>query len=137
MNPFTALFDCRNGELLYGNNLTFTWKRIINEAKHVFVKEYTILNTIPDADSFLNTDRLLKSVVDVCKITAKNSSSMRQDVRNLRNTEIQNLNGYISFLGRKLKVGTPVNDMVTNMILSKINIDRGIDRQAADSLSKL
>lgn len=137
VNPFTALFDCRNGELLYGNNLTFTWKRIINEAKHVFVKEYTILNTIPDADSFLNTDRLLKSVVDVCKITAKNSSSMRQDVRNLRNTEIQNLNGYISFLGRKLKVGTPVNDMVTNMILSKINIDRGIDRQAADSLSKL
>ena len=45
----------------------------------------------------LNTNRLLKSVVDVCKITAKNSSSMRQDVRNLRNTEIQNLNGYISF----------------------------------------
>lgn len=136
VNPFTAIFDCRNGELLYGNKLTFIWKRIISEAKNVFVKEYTILKSMPESESFLNTDRLLKSVIDVCKNTAKNSSSMRQDVRNLRNTEIQNLNGYISFLGRKLRIGTPINDMVTNMIDGKISIDRGIDRQAADSLSK-
>lgn len=134
INAMTALFDCKNGELLYAEDIQYLWRKIINEAKRALVQEYSMLNELDEAKQFLNTDRLLNQAINVTNLTKANSSSMRQDVRNLRVTEIENLNGYISLLGRKHNQHVPLNTTLTSLIRSKLAIDRGIDRAAAAEL---
>ncbi|KAK6891866.1 putative 2-dehydropantoate 2-reductase [Candida tropicalis] len=134
INALTALFDCKNGELLYSNDISFLWKKIINEAKLVLVQEYSMLNDVEEAKQFLDTDRLLNKVIGVADLTKANSSSMRQDIRNLRITEIENLNGFIGLLGRKHNLGVPLNVTLTSLIRSKLAIERGIDQAAAAEL---
>lgn len=43
-------------------------------------------------------------------------ASMAQDVKNKRRTEIMNLNGYISALGKELGIPTPYNDCITRLV---------------------
>ncbi|KAI5962033.1 PAN5 [Candida margitis] len=134
INPLTAIFDVNNGNLLYGDEVVRLWKSIISECSEMFFLEYPILHDIPQSKAFLNDQRLLDIVTSVCKATSSNSSSMRQDVRNLRNTEIENLNGYVSFLGKKHNKATFTNSMITSMVKTKLSMARGIDKAAADAI---
>ncbi|KAI5968182.1 PAN5 [Candida theae] len=137
INPLSAIFDVPNGNLLYGEDTIKLWKSIITECLEIFHVEYPILEEIPQSRAFLSESRLLDIVTSVCRSTALNSSSMRQDVRNLRNTEIDNLNGYISFLGKKHNKATFTNSMITSMVKTKLGIDRGVDKAAADAILSL
>ncbi|CAK9441610.1 uncharacterized protein LODBEIA_P54780 [Lodderomyces beijingensis] len=134
INPLTAIFDVENGHLLSGEQVPRIWKSIIAEAVDALLQEYPILATIPTAAAFLNHGRLLNSVISVCSLTAKNSSSMRQDMLALRTTEIESMNGYIAYLGRKHGRNTPTNKWASNLVRSKLDIDRGINNAAADAL---
>ena len=134
INPLTAIFDVSNGNLLYGDDIVKLWKSIITECSDMFFLEYPILQEIPQSKAFLNENRLLDIVTSVCQSTALNSSSMRQDTRNLRSTEIDNMNGYISALGKKHGKATFTNTMITSMVKMKLSIDRGIDKAAADAI---
>lgn len=127
INPMTAILDCLNGDLLYGSKIITLFKRIICESVDCFKKEYTILLQIPEANSFLSDDRLLNSVLEVCKLTSKNSSSMREDVKNLRHTEIDWINGFIIRLGQKHEISTPVNALLSSMVKNKLSINKSID----------
>ena len=131
INPLTALLDCYNGDLLYGTKVVPMMKRVILESIEVFFAEYKALEDISEARIFLNPDRLLKSVLSVCKLTASNSSSMREDVKHLNKTEIDWINGYIVALGHKHKIATPTNKMLVNMVKNKLSIDRAVDENAA------
>lgn len=137
INPLTAVFDVNNGHLIYGDETVKLWRSIITECTEMFFLEFPILQKIPQSKAFLSDDRLLEMVTSVCQLTASNSSSMRQDVRNLRNTEIDNMNGYISYLGRKHKKPTFTNSMITSLVKTKLSIDRGIDKSAADAILSL
>ncbi|CCG21992.1 hypothetical protein CORT_0B02770 [Candida orthopsilosis Co 90-125] len=137
INPLTAIFDVNNGHLLYGDETANLWKSIITECVDMFFLEYSILQEIPQSRAFLSETRLLDIVTSVCQSTASNSSSMRQDTRNLRNTEIENMNGYISFLGKKHNKATFTNSMITSMVKTKLSIDRGIDKASADAILSL
>jgi 2-dehydropantoate 2-reductase len=44
---------------------------------------------------------------------------MLADVRNKRKTEIENINGAIVSQGQKLGIATPVNEILTQLILLK------------------
>jgi 2-dehydropantoate 2-reductase len=57
--------------------------------------------------------------------TAAHESSMLQDLRNGRPTEVDALNGAIVTLGRQHGVPTPVNEMVTEMIKFLEDRNRG------------
>ncbi|RLV93529.1 hypothetical protein JA1_002308 [Spathaspora sp. JA1] len=134
INPLTALFDCFNGDLLHGGQeLTLIFTRIIQEALSVLHKEYP-LSSIPEASVFLNQARLLNHVLTIVKATRKNSSSMRQDVRMLRNTEVDNLNGYVGYLGRKHDVNTGLNRMIAELVKVKLNINKGVNQGVLDSI---
>lgn len=136
INPLTAILDCFNGDLLYGTKIVPIMKRVINEAVQVFKAEYKILQNIPETNSFLNDDRLLNTVFEICKSTSQNSSSMREDVKSLNNTEIDWINGYIVGLGYQHKIPTPTNKMISSMVKNKLSIDRSLESTATNRVLK-
>jgi 2-dehydropantoate 2-reductase len=60
----------------------------------------------------------LESTFAVMRDTAENRSSMLQDVRRGKRTEIDAMNGMISGLGKRLGIPTPRNDTLTALVKS-------------------
>ncbi|MFH1613065.1 MAG: ketopantoate reductase C-terminal domain-containing protein [bacterium] len=58
----------------------------------------------------------IKKVKEVCKATSSNICSMYQDILNKKRTEIDAINGAIIKEGKKLKIATPVNEVLFNLI---------------------
>jgi 2-dehydropantoate 2-reductase len=54
--------------------------------------------------------------LDVCKKTARNLSSMLQDINNKRPTEIDSINGEIVAAGRQLGIPVPVNEALVQKV---------------------
>ena len=108
INPLTAITGLRNGELIRYDETMRVMRMIVEEG----VKVATELGfALPYPDPM---DR----VVDVCKLTAGNISSMLQDVMAGKKTEIDFINGAIARLGREKGIPTPVNE--TLMYLVKV-----------------
>ena len=84
LNPLSALLNCKNKEFLKDKYKRLI-NKLINELEH-FYQEQKIIVTKLDIKNFLN-DVLLK--------TSENFSSMQQDLKHKKKTEIDYLNGYI------------------------------------------
>jgi len=54
--------------------------------------------------------------VDVCRKTARNLSSMLQDINNKKPTEIDSINGEIVAAGRKFGIPVSVNEELVQRI---------------------
>lgn len=131
INPLTSIYDCLNGDLLLGSGTSFLMRRIIIEAWWCLKAEYPHLTQSGEHNDSVEIDRLLEMVLHVCKATAKNSSSMREDMRHLNTTEISSFNGHIANLGRKHGIRTPTNVMLVQMVKSKLSIQRAVDEKAS------
>jgi len=107
INPLTALYDCANGGLLQNSARRERMAELVGEARQVAVAAGV---TVP-ADIF-------EKVISVCQATANNISSMLQDVRAGRPTEIEAINGAVVRLGKELGVATPVNAEITRQVLA-------------------
>jgi len=57
--------------------------------------------------------------------TREHFSSMLQDIQRGRKTEIDAINGAVCLLGQKLKIQTPVNQIITAMLKAKELIAKG------------
>lgn len=130
INPLTTALDCLNGELLYAKNIIPTMNKIIGECVECFKKEYDIFSMDSEAGVILSRDRLLSSVLSVCKTTAGNSSSMREDVHRLNATEIDSINGYIVAIGHRRNIPTPANRMLLDLVKNKVAIEKTKENQA-------
>ena len=104
INPFTALFDRKNGDLLDDPQLLCWMQATVSEAESVARAEGIHLT-----DSF-------SRVLDVCRMTAANHSSMLQDKRHGRQTEIDSLCGVIVRLGEKHGIATPFNSLLAKLV---------------------
>ncbi|GAA4357726.1 peptide-methionine (R)-S-oxide reductase MsrB [Kangiella marina] len=97
VNPLTAIYQCRNGELLDAD------------------KKSNVLSLIAENQRFANTlklgisDHLKDATLAVIEATAKNQSSMLQDVLNQKTTEINAINGYLLDQAAKHQFPTPHN----------------------------
>lgn len=80
INPLTAIFDVKNGELLKNQEL--------NKIASMLTKEICELMD-------LDYDSHWKKINLICKVTASNTSSMRADILLGRATEIESLLGYL------------------------------------------
>lgn len=98
VNALTAIHDCPNGELLLAGETKDVMKRAVEEAVSVARAQGIEVEGDPVASAW-----------KVCEMTAQNISSMLQDVRNRKPTEIDAINGAIVALGEKLGIDTPVN----------------------------
>jgi 2-dehydropantoate 2-reductase len=111
INPLTAIHDCRNGELAQRQHLTSELNELCNE-----------IATISRAAGFENTAANLKQAVNaVVAGTADNHSSMLQDVRAGRRTEIDHITGYLLAAARRHGIAAPHN---TTLLASIHDIDR-------------
>lgn len=106
INPFTALLRVPNGELLQQASLLSTIRETVEEAEAVARAE-----GIPLQNSF-------ERVLEVCRLTAANKSSMLQDVLAGRKTEIDALCGTIVASGAKHRIATPRNALLSSLVSS-------------------
>jgi len=99
INPFTALLNCKNGEIrdheLFKSKITPLCQEL-SLAMH--------LNQIE-----LSAEDIKARVDEVLEKTANNVSSMLQDVHANKQTEIEFINGYIELVAKVNNVSFPVN----------------------------
>jgi 2-dehydropantoate 2-reductase len=105
INALTAILGCTNGELLSLPGIDRRMEAAIDEAIHIAGKK-----NIPILDEPHHATR------QVCLKTAKNISSMLQDVTKKRRTEIDAINGALVVLGKKLGIDTPENSLLSRQI---------------------
>jgi 2-dehydropantoate 2-reductase len=105
INALTAILGCKNGELLTLPGIDKRMEAAIDEAIHIAER-----SNIPIIDEPHQATRL------VCLKTAKNISSMLQDVTKKRRTEIDAINGALVVLGKKLGIDTPENILLLRQI---------------------
>ena len=103
INPISAIHNCLNGDVLDHQHQQLTTS--ILEELVLVAKQQGLELKIND---------LKKLVVDVANQTKHNSSSMREDVLNGRQTEIDFINGYIANQASLYQIPAPANTYITN-----------------------
>ena len=108
INALTAILQVPNGELLNLPESRKLMARAVAEA--VEISQF-------DGVHFHTADEIEK-VKDVCRSTAANISSMLQDVRRQKKTEINYINGAVVNLAARHGVAAPVNEVLTALVKS-------------------
>ena len=109
INALTAITGLNNGQLTEFPETKWILEEAVKEAVKV-------------ADSKrikLSTEDAVEHTKEVCKATAANRSSMLQDVMNHRKTEIEMINGAIVREAEKEQIQTPINKVLTQLVLVK------------------
>ena len=105
INALTAIHRCSNGELLHSQTTKDTMEKAVREAVLVAGALEIPVEGDPVASAF-----------GVCESTANNISSMHQDIINMRQTEIDAINGAVVALGKRLGISTPTNKKLVHQV---------------------
>ena len=105
INALTVLEDCTNGELLSRPGALSTLEAAVLEAAQVAL--VSGIKVAPDP---------VAMTIEVCRKTAENISSMRQDIRQGRSTEVEAINGMIVRQAAALGISVPTNRMLLSGI---------------------
>jgi 2-dehydropantoate 2-reductase len=136
LNPLTAILGCRNGDLFQHPFAVEILDKVCSEASMVYDAQARVDHDAwmrgPEIPGLspggvqpsilpepLTADSLRKEVHRVADLTKGNISSMLQDVRRGRKTEVDYINGYLEKEGRGLGVETPVNSTLLNLVKLK------------------
>lgn len=106
INPLTTLFDQPNGVIVHDIDLREIAGAVAQEVLRV-ARAHRVTLTEAEAVARVET---------VASQTAQNISSMLQDVRRGRPTEIEYINGAVVREGRRLGMPTPLNLLLTRLI---------------------
>jgi 2-dehydropantoate 2-reductase len=89
INPLTALFQVANGSLI-------THPRLHNLMHQLYLELETLIKKArpKDAEKILKNGGLWQEIEHICRITSNNLSSMMQDIKVQRQTEIESITGY-------------------------------------------
>lgn len=109
INPFTAILDCPNGEILDNDFFQQQIAPLCTEIAQLMSAQ-GIGHPNPTPDELRNR------IETVASATARNTSSMRADTLAGRPTEIDFINGYLVRLGKDLCISTPVNQLLTHKV---------------------
>ena len=108
INPITAIMRIKNGQIIKNPYLVEIMRQSVGEALNVFEK-LGIGALISDP---------VERIEQVCCATSENISSMLQDIKAGRRTEIDYLNGAVVEYGIKVGIPTPVNKILTCLVRS-------------------
>ncbi|SMN18444.1 similar to Saccharomyces cerevisiae YHR063C PAN5 dehydropantoate 2-reductase, part of the pantothenic acid pathway, structurally homologous to E. coli panE [Maudiozyma saulgeensis] len=141
INSVTAIVDSDNGEIV--ENCKPVFRSIVTEALEILRVAYSPLfeyetkfNNTPDypvlsVDKTLDIDYLVTEINRIgCILNKHNSSSMRQDTRYLRDTEIDYINGYTVQMAEKFHLGAG-SAKVNKTICELVNLRLGLNRKRA------
>lgn len=130
MNAISAVFQCQNGELLELEAIDDFLNGIISEAILVYKTHLEKSGIVPTISQKELDDRYfnVKAQIDFNRFIIKRNSeaktSMAQDVANLRDTEVDNINGYIVGLADKYGIPAPVNKLFVGLVKSRLSLNR-------------
>lgn len=125
MNSTTSIINCINYKLADLEETDALFTSVVSEGLNVLKTAYPILKTSPLANELLSVEKEVKFVKHVgFTINSKNSTSMRQDVLNLRNTEIDYINGHIVKKALESGMTAPVNDTISKLLKIKLAVNR-------------
>lgn len=105
INALTAIYACPNGQLLKNEDARNRLERAVVEAAMVARAKGITVESDP-----------LEAAFTVCQATADNISSMLQDVRKKRPTEIDAINGAVVQEARILGIPVPENEKIVREI---------------------
>lgn len=108
VNPLTAVLRIKNGQLLVQEDRLSLMKDLFLEAVAVYRAARI------DVDEEKDWNR----VVQVCRMTSSNSSSMLQDVEAGRKTEIEAITGALIRMAERYEVAVPLHRMMYRLILA-------------------
>lgn len=106
INPLTVFYNCTNGELAEHPDVV---EALSNEVAEVMERE----------GQHISREWLIDYVMDVIRSTAGNTSSMLQDIRAQRRTEVDYINGYVIRRARAQGLMTPENNRLYEFIKRK------------------
>jgi 2-dehydropantoate 2-reductase len=104
INALTVIYDCRNGELLDIPEVQPQMRQAIEEAQDVARAEQ------------ISVTAHWRDTLEVCRATAANVSSMLQDVRKNRKTEIDAINGEVARLAERHGLPAPMNNELVRKV---------------------
>ena len=107
INPFTAILDCPNGDLLHASLFLTHIDGLCQEMAQLMAA---------DGQRPEPPEQLRERIETVARQTARNTSSMRSDRQLGRRTEIDYINGYLVRLGQSQGIRTPVNQMLVEQV---------------------
>lgn len=117
INPLTALLDVPNAGVMHNYPLSRTYAAILAEISELVPLLPELANVPPFVlERRFSVPRLASLVLDVATRTARNSSSMREDVRNGRRTEVGYINGFVARRAHELGLECPRNELITEMV---------------------
>jgi len=105
INAITALTGIRNGFIAE--------TAVARELCRAAVEEAIL---VARAKGFQISDDMVERVLTIARATARNRSSMGQDVDRRKRTEIDAINGAIVAFGEKAHIPTPINRTLTQLI---------------------
>ena len=105
INPLTALFQVKNGDLLTNKNYENTMRLFFDEV-------YSIL---PVSDKEI----LWKHIVQICKKTSENYSSMYRDLERRQQTEVDAILGYVLKKSQEQNKNAPLTQFLLESIKGK------------------
>lgn len=118
VKPLAALTRLPNGRLIEQDGVIEVMGRLIAEATQIaHAKDVQLLR-----------EDYVAAVVEVCRERKHHRSSMLQDVKADKKTEIDEINGAIVDYGEELKIETPFNAIVLTLV-------RGLEQNYLDSSS--
>ncbi|KAF8913142.1 ketopantoate reductase PanE/ApbA C terminal-domain-containing protein [Gymnopilus junonius] len=133
INPLTSVMSCRNGDLFLHRPAVKILTQVCNEASAIYAAQMqsevdswlqdlkrqhvdTQNIPIPAFPENLTSKSLEEEVIRVAELTKGNISSMLQDVRRGRPTEVEFINGYLENLGKEYGVETSAISMLRNLV---------------------
>jgi 2-dehydropantoate 2-reductase len=105
INPLTAIHNLKNGELVdikYNSNISNIC--------------FEISKVMRALDYSIESNELVTNVQQVITATANNYSSMHQDIKFKRRTEIEFINGYVTSKANELGIKVPHNQHLLEQI---------------------
>ncbi len=109
INPLTALYQCKNGELLTNTNYFNHWQSLLNEI-------------MPLVRFWLPSDskeQLSAFVSQIIATTSNNFSSMYQDSVNNQTSEIEQITGFIINQASLMEISLPIHQQLYRDFKSK------------------
>jgi len=99
INPLTVLYNCKNGELLDSGEREHTLETVVSEG----------VETAGACGFVFDEQDTIEAVKETCRLTAANVSSMLQDVRARKSTELEAITGAVLAKAQQHGIDTPKN----------------------------
>jgi len=112
INPLTAIFDVPNGALLENSHTVSLMRALFEEASAV---ARSCGQKMEESD--------WQEIGIICRNTSQNLSSMLQDIKRQRGTEVEAINGYIVKKGKEAGIPTPLHECLFRVVLLKTSVE--------------